>query len=76
MIALAPPAIASAKPHTAGAFARAEVAHYAAKAHARPAPVIGVDYQDCVAPAGKDRPTEFTGQAGSGQTLRVFRRKK
>ena len=30
----------------------------------------------CVAPAGKDRPTEFTGKAGSGQTLRVFQRKK
>jgi uncharacterized protein (TIGR03067 family) len=30
----------------------------------------------CVAPAGKDRPTEFTGKAGSGQTLRVFRRTK
>ena len=56
VIALAPPAIASAKPHTAGAFARAEVAHYAAKAHARPAPVIGVDYQDCVAPAGNPAP--------------------
>lgn len=28
----------------------------------------------CVAPVGKDRPTEFTGKAGSGQTLRVFRR--
>jgi uncharacterized protein (TIGR03067 family) len=30
----------------------------------------------CVAPAGKDRPTEFTAKAGSGQTLRVFQRKK
>jgi uncharacterized protein (TIGR03067 family) len=30
----------------------------------------------CVAAAGKDRPTEFTGKAGSGQTLRVFRRTK
>ena len=30
----------------------------------------------CVAPPGKDRPAEFTGKAGSGQTLRVFRRTK
>jgi len=30
----------------------------------------------CVAQAGKDRPTEFTAQAGSGQMLRVFRRAK
>jgi uncharacterized protein (TIGR03067 family) len=28
----------------------------------------------CVAPPGKDRPAEFSGSAGSGHTLRVFRR--
>lgn len=30
----------------------------------------------CVAPIGKKRPTEFTAKAGSGLTLRVFRRAK
>jgi uncharacterized protein (TIGR03067 family) len=30
----------------------------------------------CVAPAGKDRPTGFASQPGSGHTLRVFRRVK
>lgn len=30
----------------------------------------------CVAPIGKDRPTEFSAKAGSGWTLRVFRRAK
>jgi uncharacterized protein (TIGR03067 family) len=30
----------------------------------------------CAAPAGKDRPKEFSAMAGTGQTLRVFRRVK
>jgi uncharacterized protein (TIGR03067 family) len=30
----------------------------------------------CVAGAGKDRPTEFTGKAGSGQVLLVWKRAK
>jgi dienelactone hydrolase len=38
-------------------FAQAEVAHYAAKAgRATNAPAIGVDYQDCVDPAGDPAP--------------------
>ena len=40
---------------TAGSFARAEVAHYAARAGVH-APVVGVDYADCVAPAGNPAP--------------------
>ena len=36
----------------------------------------GNTLRSCVAPAGKPRPTEFTGKAGSGQTLRVFQRVK
>src|SRR5947209_13340551 len=54
-LALCVPAAASARPITAGAFARAEVAHYAARAHVN-APVIGVDYADCIAPAGDPAP--------------------
>jgi hypothetical protein len=55
-LALAVPAGAGARPHTAGAFARAEVAHYAAKAHVRSSPALGVDYQDCIDPAGNPAP--------------------
>ena len=36
----------------------------------------GDSLTSCVAPAGKDRPTEFTSAPGSGQTLRVFKRVK
>jgi hypothetical protein len=54
--ALSLPAGATARTTTAGAFARAEVAHYAKRAHAQPSPVIGVDYQDCIAPAGNPAP--------------------
>jgi dienelactone hydrolase len=54
-LALALPAAASARTITAGAFARAEVAYYAARAHVH-APVIGVDYADCIAPAGNPAP--------------------
>jgi uncharacterized protein (TIGR03067 family) len=36
----------------------------------------GDTLRSCVAPVGKDRPTEFTAAAGSGQTLRVFKRAK
>src|SRR5690349_16850512 len=36
----------------------------------------GDTLRSCVAAPGKDRPTEFTGKAGSGQTLRVFKRVK
>ena len=54
--ALALPAGAGARPNTtAGAFARAEVAHYAARAHVH-APAVGVDYADCIAPAGNPAP--------------------
>jgi uncharacterized protein (TIGR03067 family) len=31
---------------------------------------------NCVAAPGKDRPKEFSGKAGTGQTLRVFQRVK
>jgi len=55
MLALALPAGAAARTITAGAFARAEVAHYAARAHVH-APVLGVDYADCIAPAGNPAP--------------------
>jgi dienelactone hydrolase len=55
-VALAVPVGAGARPLTAGAFARAEVAHYAAKAHARSSPVVGVDYRDCIDPAGNPAP--------------------
>jgi dienelactone hydrolase len=53
------PATATGHPITAGRFARAEVAHYAKRAHRlgrANAPVIGVDYADCVAPAGDPAP--------------------
>jgi uncharacterized protein (TIGR03067 family) len=36
----------------------------------------GDTLRSCVAAPGKDRPKEFTGKAGSGQTLRVFKRVK
>src|ERR1051326_7071509 len=36
----------------------------------------GDTLRSCVGAPGKDRPTEFTGKAGSGQTLRVFKRVK
>jgi uncharacterized protein (TIGR03067 family) len=36
----------------------------------------GDSLKSCVAAAGKDRPKEFTGKAGSGQTLRMFKRVK
>lgn len=38
--------------------------------------IEGDTLRSCVAPIGKDRPTEFTGKAGSGYTLRVFQRVK
>jgi uncharacterized protein (TIGR03067 family) len=34
----------------------------------------GDTLRSCVAPAGKERPTRFAAEAGSGHTLRVFRR--
>src|SRR5262245_55020919 len=34
----------------------------------------GDTLRSCVAPAGKERPTRFSAEAGSGHTLRVFRR--
>jgi dienelactone hydrolase len=61
-LALAAPAGAGARSVTAGAFARAEVAHYAAKAHVQSSPVIGVDYQDCLDPAGNPAPGSATWQ--------------
>jgi uncharacterized protein (TIGR03067 family) len=36
----------------------------------------GDELTSCVAPVGKTRPTEFASPAGSGRTLRVFRRVK
>jgi uncharacterized protein (TIGR03067 family) len=36
----------------------------------------GDPLRSCVAPAGKEPPTEFTARAGTGYTLRVFRRVK
>ena len=36
----------------------------------------GDTLKSCVAPAGKDRPKEFSGSAESGNTLRVFKRVK
>ena len=54
-LALAVPAGAAARTTTAGAFARAEVAHYAAGANVH-APAIGVDIQNCIAPAGNPAP--------------------
>ncbi len=36
----------------------------------------GDTLRSCVAAPDKDRPTEFTGRAGSGYTLRTFRRVK
>ena len=36
--------------------------------------VDGDTLRSCVAPAGKDRPTRFSAESGSGHTLRVFRR--
>jgi uncharacterized protein (TIGR03067 family) len=36
--------------------------------------VNGDTLRSCVAPVGKDRPTQFSAEAGSGHTLRVFRR--
>ncbi|CAN5556653.1 hypothetical protein BH11PLA2_BH11PLA2_06010 [soil metagenome] len=38
--------------------------------------VDGDTLTSCVAQEGKDRPTEFTSKAGSGHTLRVFKRIK
>jgi len=58
-VSLLLPATASARTEeTAGAFARAEVAHYAAQvpAGALHTPVVGVDYADCVDPAGNPAP--------------------
>ncbi|HEV3127787.1 MAG TPA: hypothetical protein VGY32_02320 [Solirubrobacteraceae bacterium] len=57
-LALALPGVAQAKPGTSPEqFARAEVAYYAAHvlggAHA---PAVGVDYQDCLDPAGNPAP--------------------
>jgi uncharacterized protein (TIGR03067 family) len=36
----------------------------------------GDTLKSCVAPAGKERPTEFDAKAGTGNTLRVFQRVK
>ena len=36
--------------------------------------LTGDTLRSCVAPAGKERPTRFAAEAGSGHTLRVFRR--
>jgi uncharacterized protein (TIGR03067 family) len=36
----------------------------------------GDTLKSCVAPVDKERPTEFTGKKGSGNTLRIFRRVK
>ena len=36
--------------------------------------LVGDTLVSCVAPAGKDRPTEFNAREGTGWTLRVFRR--
>ena len=36
----------------------------------------GDTLRSCVAPAGQNRPTEFTAKAGTGRTLRVFQRVK
>jgi uncharacterized protein (TIGR03067 family) len=36
----------------------------------------GDTLRSCVAPAGKDRPREFSGKEGTGHTLRVFERVK
>ncbi len=36
----------------------------------------GDSLKSCVAQPGKDRPTEFASKAGSGHTLRVFKRTK
>ena len=55
VVALALPVAASARSTTAGAFAVDEVAHYAAFAGVH-APVVGVDYADCIAPAGNPAP--------------------
>jgi uncharacterized protein (TIGR03067 family) len=38
--------------------------------------VDGDTLRTCVAPIGKDRPTEFASKPGSGHTLRVFKREK
>jgi uncharacterized protein (TIGR03067 family) len=38
--------------------------------------IDGDTLTSCVAEAGKDRPTEFASKAGSGHTLRVFKRVK
>ena len=57
-LALALPGLAQAKPGTTPEqFARAEVAYYAAQVlGGTHAPVVGVDYQDCVDPAGDPAP--------------------
>ena len=34
------------------------------------------DYKVCFAPAGKDRPTEFSSKPGSGNILQVWKREK
>jgi uncharacterized protein (TIGR03067 family) len=36
----------------------------------------GDTLKSCVAPVGKDRPKEFSGEEGTGNTLRVFERVK
>jgi uncharacterized protein (TIGR03067 family) len=38
--------------------------------------LTGDTLRSCVAPPGKDRPKEFSGKAGTGHTLRVFKRVK
>jgi uncharacterized protein (TIGR03067 family) len=38
--------------------------------------IDGDTLRSCVAPVGKDRPKEFSGAAGTGNTLRVFKRVK
>ncbi len=56
-VALALPGFASATSLNAEQFARAEVAHYAAQVPGGThAPVLGVDYTDCVDPAGDPAP--------------------
>ena len=38
--------------------------------------ITGDTWRDCIAPNGKDRPSEFAAPAGSGYTLVVYRRAK
>jgi len=36
----------------------------------------GDTLKSCVAPIGKDRPTEFASKPGTGHTLRLFKKAK